>query len=610
MNWMTIVWPMMAAACLTLALMHLRIAWGADRRGPHVLFAIAAISVAVISGFELVLLRTIDLERYQSVLRWAVVPIWIMVASVGGFVRCFFGTGNKWLLLTAVSLNGLAQIANLTSAIPAVRSATAIHQQQTFGGVSFSVPTIVNGPWNIVELASVGFMALFIFDASLKLWRRGERRRAAIVGGAIILFFFAARGHAILVENGLVNTPYLVSFAFLGVLIAMGHELSTDVLNAARLTRELRESEQHTDLAARAAALGFWTWDVQRDEIWASANAREIFGISADEKVNLPRFLNLVHPEHQSLVQSAIKKSLNQGEDYEAEYRVLVSENKARWISARGRIEFDLNHKPATMSGVVVDITDRRQAELELQQMRGQLAHAGRVSVLGQLAAAMAHELNQPLGAILRNAEAAELFLNQNPPAFDEVRDIVADIRRDDQRAAAVIDGMRSLLQQRHLQRQALNLHDLASEVVALTRSEANVRRVEITMEIPRDLPAVKGDRIHLQQVLLNLIVNAMDALEEVEFEKRRITVNAQNDGENMIRVEISDSGHGIPADKLPRLFHPFFTTKSDGMGMGLSISRTIIDSHGGRIWAENRSDGGARFCFTLPLWPQEGDHE
>lgn len=601
MNWMTLLWPMAMAACLTLALVHLRIGCGQIQRAPHLFFSLAALAVAGISAFELALLLTDDLVRYQAILRWAVVPIGIMFASVAGFVWTFFGTGRKWLALTAVGLNLLAQIANLVAPTPGVRRAVALHQVQTFGGVWFTVPTIVNGPWNIVDLVSVVLMVIFILDASIKLWKRGEHRRAAIVGGSIIFFFCASRGHALLVEKGLVQTPYLVSFAFLGVLIAMALELSADVLRAATLARQLRESERRADLAGRAAELGFWTWDVNRDEIWATASACSIFGVSTDEKLNLPRFLNLVHPEHRETVQSAVKKALAGDGDYQVEYPVQLADGRTRWIGAHGRVEFNEHRQPTLMSGAVMDITKRRHSELELQQLRGQLAHVGRVSVMGQLAAAMAHELNQPLGAILSNAEAAELLLNRNPPVLGELRDILADIRKDDERAGEVIRRMRPLMRRQEMDRQPLSVNPLVCDVLRLIGAEAALRQIDLGMELMPNLPPIEGDRIHLQQVLLNLILNAMDAIEKHGNGVRRVMVQTRPSNSTEVEISVSDSGPGVDPVDLPHLFEPFFTTKKNGMGMGLTICQQIVEAHSGRVTVGNLPAGGAVFRVILP---------
>ena len=247
---------------------------------------------------------------------------------------------------------------------------------------------------------------------------------------------------------------------------------------------------------------------------------------------------------------------------------------------------------------------ERQRAQLETARLRQELAHAGRVTMLGQLASALAHEINQPLGAILRNAEAAELFLQRTPPDLDEIRAILADIRQDDQRAGAVIDRMRALLRRRPLDPQTLAVAELIGEVVALTRMDAAERRVRVEVRVPDALPPVRGDRVHLQQVLLNLLLNGLDALDDAEpAARRRLTVSARVDDAGAVEIAVRDHGPGISADGLTHVFDPFFTTKPDGLGLGLSLSRTLVEAHGGRLWAENAADdgGGATFRFTLP---------
>jgi len=243
-----------------------------------------------------------------------------------------------------------------------------------------------------------------------------------------------------------------------------------------------------------------------------------------------------------------------------------------------------------------------QEAHLEMRRLQNEIAHVGRVSMMGQLASSLAHEINQPLGAILRNAEAAELFLECKNPDLEEIRAILADIRADDQRAGSVIDRMRSLLKRHVLETQLLDLGEVVGDVAQLARPDAASRRVALTVEVPDILPPVRGDRVHLQQVLLNLIVNGMDALNGSGPENRRVTVRARVDAAQKVEISVSDTGHGIAAAKLSQVFDPFYTTKADGMGMGLPISRTIVESHGGRLWAENNKSPGATFRFTLPL--------
>jgi C4-dicarboxylate-specific signal transduction histidine kinase len=222
--------------------------------------------------------------------------------------------------------------------------------------------------------------------------------------------------------------------------------------------------------------------------------------------------------------------------------------------------------------------------------------------MLGQLASSLAHELNQPLGAILRNAEAAELFLQSDAPDLGELRAIVADIRNDDQRASGVIDHLRALLKRREFEPRLVSVDELIAEVVMLTRADSVNRHVAIMLDVALDLPMVWGDRIHLQQVLLNLIINGMDALGATSDGERSLILRAHRVGGGLVEVAVSDNGPGIAAEKLARLFEPFFTTKSHGMGLGLPISRTIIEAHGGRLWAENNPKRGATFHFTLPV--------
>jgi C4-dicarboxylate-specific signal transduction histidine kinase len=283
----------------------------------------------------------------------------------------------------------------------------------------------------------------------------------------------------------------------------------------------------------------------------------------------------------------------------------VLPDGATRWISWQDRVEVDATGQPVLIRGAARDITARKQAEEETQLLRQEIAHAGRVSMMGQLASGLAHEINQPLASILRNAEAAELFLQHASPDLDEIRAILSDIRSDDERAGHVIDRMRGLLKRQTLETQRLDVGALVGEVAALVRVDAGTRQVKLDVDVPADLPHVRGDRVQIQQVLLNLILNGMDALHGTRLEDRRVDVTARLDvarGAPSIEIAVGDAGHGIPADMLARIFDPFVTTKPNGMGIGLAVSRTIVEAHSGRLWAENRNSGGASFRFTLPI--------
>ncbi len=278
---------------------------------------------------------------------------------------------------------------------------------------------------------------------------------------------------------------------------------------------------------------------------------------------------------------------------------------RSLWEEHRSLILFSLAvflAQAVTIAGLLAQRARRRRAEAEILIQRTELAHVARVSTMGQLSSALTHELNQPLGAILRNAEAAELLLEREQPDLKEILAILADIRKDDQRAGSVIDRMRSLLKRHSLESNALALGGLLEETVKLARSDAQARRVNLMLQVPAELPVVHGDRVHLQQVLLNLILNGMDAMAGCAAAERLLTVWAKATRDGDVEVAVSDCGTGVPPDKMNLLFEPFFTTKPTGMGMGLAISRTIIEAHNGKIQAENNAGRGATFKFTLPV--------
>jgi PAS domain S-box-containing protein len=259
----------------------------------------------------------------------------------------------------------------------------------------------------------------------------------------------------------------------------------------------------------------------------------------------------------------------------------------------------------AEMSGepcfifVLRDLTDRKRA----QQATENLAHVSRLAVLGEMTAMIAHEVNQPLGAILNNADAADLLLDKEPVDLGEVRKILADIRKDDVRAGQAIHRVRALLKRKEIQMQPLDLNETAADVIKLLLGEALRKQVIIRSEFDVHLPFVHGDRLHLQQVLLNLLTNGMEAMLDTPISLRNLTVQTFTTN-GQVELAVKDAGHGILEENLPRLFDSFFTTKHEGMGLGLAIARSIIEAHQGQIWAENSSGGGAIFRVTLPSMP------
>jgi C4-dicarboxylate-specific signal transduction histidine kinase len=249
-----------------------------------------------------------------------------------------------------------------------------------------------------------------------------------------------------------------------------------------------------------------------------------------------------------------------------------------------------------------IDCTARKRAEEDAQMHRAEAAHAARAATLGELAAGLAHELNQPLAAILTNVQASRRLLLTEPPRIELLREILDDIAADDVRASEIIRRMRALLKKGRTEIQALDLNELTRDVLRLLASDAILRRVRVRPLLEPDLPGVCGDRVQLQQVILNLLVNGLEAMTETVPARRHLEIRTVHSDDSWVEIMVRDHGPGIPSEVLSRLYEPFFTTKRDGLGMGLSICRSIAEAHGGHLQASNNPDGGATFAFRLPM--------
>jgi signal transduction histidine kinase len=255
---------------------------------------------------------------------------------------------------------------------------------------------------------------------------------------------------------------------------------------------------------------------------------------------------------------------------------------------------------------VFAHVLSRKQGELEAQRLRQDLTHIGRVSALGEFAASLAHELNQPLTAILSNTQAAQRLLAADAVNLEEVREILKDIETDDKRASDMIHRLRSLIKKGDLEFVPLDLNEIVGEVARLVRSDAILRNVSLSLEFAADLPKVRGDRVQLQQVVLNLVLNGLDAMPESSTGDRTLVIRTARDGPAAVAVAVQDSGPGIDEKDLERMFEPLYTTKAEGLGMGLAIVRTIVDAHGGGLGAGNNAQGGATVHFTLPVGTED----
>lgn len=375
-----------------------------------------------------------------------------------------------------------------------------------------------------------------------------------------------------------------------------------DITDSIEQKRALREIEERVTLATEAAQFGVWELDVNTGEVWLSDKVRELFQFTPDQKVTYAVFQKRVHPGDRAKREAAIQRAIESGGGYEIEYRVLCPDGTIRWMSGRARCITDDDGKSCRLLGVSMDVTNRKQAEEEARHRREQIDLLSRASLLGEMTASLAHELNQPLSAIVSNANAGTRFIDKGTVDPVQLREILADVGADGRRAYDIIETVRGAVKKGTAIRGRINLNDVVRGVAHMVQPDAAVHFANVEMSLADNLPAVKGDPTQMQQALINLVRNAFDAMRDTPADQRTVEIATEYSGDGAISVAVRDHGAGISQTSRERLFEQFFTTKEEGLGMGLAIVRSIIQTHGGRIMAENAPGGGARFSFTLPI--------
>ena len=378
-----------------------------------------------------------------------------------------------------------------------------------------------------------------------------------------------------------------------GLIVALFIERRRRRRTAAALT----QSEEHMRLAANAANLSTWVLDGHALQAARTGSALPQSGPGSEALLDFRGTLARVHPQDRDVVDKVLRDALATKKEFEVEYRVAAPDGEWRWQSARGRAD----HAPAPrLLGVATDITQRKRAEVQAEQDRAALNHMTRASLLGQLSASIAHQLNQPLASILGNAEAAQKMLEREPVDLPELREIFADIVAEDHRAAQVIRRLGVLFKRGEPLFEPLDVNDLVRDTIEFTRTMLTSRHVTLRMQLAPALPPIAGDRVQLQQLVLNLIVNATEAMADLTEAERILTIITSVRAD-VVSLCVADHGPGIATAALGKLFEPFWTTKANGMGMGLAICRSIADAHRGSLAATNAPEGGAVFCARLP---------
>jgi two-component system sensor kinase FixL len=850
MNWVTVIWAMIASACLTLALVHLLVWCRRPEVRANLLFALMAVATAAFAGCELWMMWAQTPAAFGMAVRWGHLPIWVLFVSLVGFVRLYLRAGRLWLAWTACGLRTLSLLLNfLYTPNLNYREITAL-RNVSFLGEKVVVAEGIRNPWMLVGNLSLLLLVIFVADAAISVWRRGDRRQALSVGGSIVFFVAAGTVQSILIFWGIIHAPITASLFFMAIVAAMGYELSQDVLRAARLSDDLRDSEERMSLAAEAASLGMWVWDSVKDEVWMTDKGRALLGFAHDIRLNSATLVSRVHLEDRAVRAEAIKRAIETKGEYSSEYRVLLPDGRLRWIGARGRcihvgdrkgfrllgvsidlteqklaqdtlresearframantapvmiwmsgtdklctffskswldftgrsLEQELGHgwadgvhpedldrcleiyansfdarqsftmeyrlrrndghyrwvldngtprsasdatflgyigsciditelkqaqdrfrlvveaspngivvvnaqdhivlvnacgeklfgyrceeligqsvqvlvperfrgelpahreglNTATAGGVmggaglelfarrkdgtefpveigssliesqegtlvinvIVDISARTQAEAQTREHRAQIAHLSRIAIMGETTGALAHELNQPLTGIINNASAGRRFIAKGRADLPKLDSLLEAIVLDGHRGGEIIRGIRGMVSKGEGVRSPVSLNDVIARVLGFVRSDALERHCALITEAHPALPLVQANQVQLQQVLLNLVVNALEAMRETPLVERRVIIRSERESNLRVRVSVRDYGSGLPAGQPEQIFERFFSTKREGMGMGLAIVRSIITSHGGELNAANAKDGGACLYFTLPV--------
>lgn len=736
MSWVTFIWALVIGACATMALPNLIVGLKSLAR-ENLFFVLAALAVAGIACGELAIMHARTIEEIGRAQRWTHLPVFFLIVAIAGFVHFYFGTGRPWLGIAAC----LARLVSLAINFAAgsnlnFREITAL-RPVNFLGETVVTPEGALNPWTrLGELSSL-LLLIYVIDASITLWRRGNaegRRRAAVVGGSVAIFIVLAAGLSALINTGVLHTPYMISLPFLGVVLAMAFELSNDIIRAAQTSRQLRtseaalrESDVRMSLAASAANLGLWVWDVEQDDIWITEKGRELFGFAQSEPIDLSRFLQAVHQEDRPRLQEMVRDAVARGGEYESEYRITRDDGKIRWITGYGRIELNGQGTPSCLRGVARDITkrklaeealresegrfrtvadiapvmiwmsgtdkegvffnkgwleftgrtvdqelgegwlkgvhpedlahclgvcgaafgkrepftvefrlrrrdgeycwmldsgtprfeadgtflgyigscidigERKQAELDHQLQSMELARVGRLALMGELAASLAHEVNNPLGAMVTNASAGQRLLAHGQLPAEELRELLADIVADGHRAREVIQGIRNMVRKSEASHALVAMNDVIRDLLRIVRADAIARNISLVAEVDENAGTVLADRVQLLQVLLNLTMNAFEALAAIRADARCVIIRAEPVQEGKICVSVRDTGPGFPDGIVDQLFEAFFSTKAEGTGMGLAIARSIVEAHGGTLSGENCGKGGALFTICLP---------
>jgi len=389
-------------------------------------------------------------------------------------------------------------------------------------------------------------------------------------------------------------------------LTELNDNLKREIVKHHQVEAELRLSEAYLAEAQRLSHTGSWAWSPPTGDIrYWSEECYRVQGF--DPKGGLPRyeeFFQSVHPDDQARITEVIERAVRGRADFEFDYRIIHPGGEIRDARSFGHPILNPSGDLVEYVGTIIDVTDRRHAERERERLReaqADLAHVSRMTTMGELTASLAHEVNQPITAVVNGASTCVRWLTREDPDVGEAREAASGVIRNAKRAAEIINRIRSISKKGESKRRLVDANDFIGEMIALLRNEVNRYSISIRTDLDTELPKVMADSVQIQQVMMNLIMNSIDAMKDVD-RTRELAIRSRRGEDQYLMISVTDSGVGLPTEHTNQIFDAFFTTKSHGLGMGLRISRSIVESHGGRLWAGGNSPHGATFSFTLPF--------
>jgi PAS domain S-box-containing protein len=580
MSWISAIWSTAAGLSLGIALVHLLV-WSHDRRSwANLCFFISVLGVLGLAICELITMYSGSPVVYGQAIRWTHLVYAIGIFGNLGFIHFYFGTGRKWLLASALTLRVLVVVANFTTGVNLHFAIVRSLEKVTFLGEQVSVVgNWVPNPWVRLGLLAALVQLVYVVDASIRLWRTGSpgsRGRAVVVGGAVALALTVAPALAALTAAGALRMPLMVSFPFLGVALAMGYELSRDVLRAARLGRELRESERQLALTAEAANVGIWIHDLARDEIWASAQWRELLGFTKSERLDFECFLRRLHPGDRERIREAFTQATQHTGHYEEEYRVMLPNGQIRWIASRGHVEFS-EGQPVLRRGASLDITRRKQAEEAARSLSGRLIDAQEAE-RKRLARELHDDLSQNLAFL---AVELDIFGQKPPIASSDVSKRMAELSAQVRNLSSSVHRLSHELHPAKLEQLGL-----LAAVRGLCRDFGAAQNIAIAF-VPHNVPRSVPDDIALclyrvvQEALQNVVKHSGAATAKVEL---------RCSGGELCLV-VSDQGCGFDS-----------SAKTDEGSLGLVSMHERVRLVSGRITVQSREGQGTRIMVQVPV--------